>query len=50
MAEENTWIDFSNASSWEESVSKLEEIFSKFRIGIHSTGTFFTPRFSPFSE
>lgn len=38
MSEENTWLDFSNASPWEESVSKLEEIFSKFRIGVQSTG------------
>ena len=33
MSEENSWIDFSNASSWEESISELEGIFSKFDIG-----------------
>ena len=33
MSEENSWVDFSNASSWEGSISQLEDILSKFEIG-----------------
>ena len=33
MSEENSWVDFSSASPWEESISRLEEIFVNFQIG-----------------
>lgn len=38
MSEENSWIDFSNATPWEESISNLEDIFSNFHIGILNAG------------
>ena len=33
MSEENSWVDFSNASPWEESISQLEDLFARFQIG-----------------
>ena len=33
MSEENSWVDFSNASPWEESISQLEDLLARFQIG-----------------
>lgn len=39
MDEENTWVDFSDASPWEASVTSLEEVFDSFHIGVQLLGS-----------
>lgn len=45
MTEENSWIDFSNVTPWEETISALEDIFASFHIGIQAAGMGLLSRF-----
>lgn len=45
MSEENSWIDFSNVTPWEETISTLEDIFASFHIGTQVVGTVLLLRF-----